>query len=239
MLMSRLFTSVLSHAENAACRSGVLPTLTWNRFLAFERRCLYAGDLRPNLPQYSGYVGLTPFRMSLRAIDHDVTKAMPIPDESIDRYQAEDVFEHIEYPLLPGIIEEVYRVLKQGGLFRLSVPDYGFDVYRARTVMSEQGELAYDPAGGGHLKDGKVIGGGHLWFPTLDSVRSAFSRTSFSRLGEINYLHGYEADGRQRVETIDYSLGHIKRTPDHDPRGQNPYRPISVVVDAWKAKSRP
>ena len=33
---------------------------------------------------------------------------------------------------------------------------------------------------------------------------------------------------------IDYSKGHIHRTPDTDQRVQNPYRPMSIVVDCYK-----
>jgi SAM-dependent methyltransferase len=229
--------AMISRIEDGLCRVGLVPTFTWARLLDLERRYLYAGDLRPDLPQYSQCVGLTPFRRSRRTIDHDVTTPMPIPADSIDRYQSEDVFEHIDYYLVPNVIEEIFRVLKPGALFRLSVPDYGFDIYRARSIKGDGDELIFDPVGGGSLQDGRVVGGGHLWFPTLESVRAAFAQTSFAASGDVRYLHGYEADGRPLTEKVDYSLGHVKRTPDHDPRGQNPYRPISIVVDAWKAKS--
>jgi predicted SAM-dependent methyltransferase len=59
---------------------------------------------------------------------------MPLQDNCVESYQAEDVFEHIDYDKLPEVINEIYRVLKPGGYFRLSVPDYGSDVYIERST---------------------------------------------------------------------------------------------------------
>ncbi len=36
------------------------------------------------------------------------------------------------------------------------------------------------------------------------------------------------------LQKIDYSKGYIYRTPDHDSRVKNPYRPMSIVVDCHK-----
>src|ERR1700722_13718413 len=86
---------------------------------------LYAGDL-PDMPEYrtTQQVGLSLTQEDKWHIRHDVSKPLPISDESVDTYQSEDVFEHIEYEKIPATISEVHRVLKKGGLFRLSVPDY-------------------------------------------------------------------------------------------------------------------
>lgn len=53
---------------------------------------------------------------------------MDLSDNSVDIYQSEDVFEHIEYQTIPSIFNEIYRVLKPNGLFRLSMPDYRCDI---------------------------------------------------------------------------------------------------------------
>ncbi|WP_082984335.1 class I SAM-dependent methyltransferase [Mycobacterium sp. 1465703.0] len=79
---------------------------------------LYAGDI-PGMPEYrsSKMVGLSLRKKDKWHIRHDVAKPLPIPDESVDNYQSEDVFEHIELERLPATISEIYRVLKKGGLF--------------------------------------------------------------------------------------------------------------------------
>ena len=40
--------------------------------------------------------------------------------------------------------------------------------------------------------------------------------------------------GKGVTHPIDYSIGHVMRTPDHDERVKNPYRPMSLVVDCIK-----
>ena len=44
----------------------------------------------------------------------------------------------------------------------------------------------------------------------------------------------YDESGKGITKTIDYSIGHVMRTPDHDERVQNPFRPMSIVVDCIK-----
>ena len=86
-----------------------------------ENIYLYAGDLpegnRENVP----FIGLT---LKPEAewwnefhINHDVTAMIDLPDNSVDIFQSEDVFEHIEYDQLKSTINEIYRVLKPGGRF--------------------------------------------------------------------------------------------------------------------------
>lgn len=192
---------------------------------------LYAGDI-PNLPEYGrDLVGLSLNKSDSRHIKHDITKPYPLPDEIAVSYQAEDVFEHIEYDKIVYVINEIYRILKPGGLFRLSVPDYRCDVLFNRTLKDEDGNMVFDPGGGGNFLDGKVINGGHVWFPNYDRVRELFEK---SRFNNVEFLHYYKNDGTFVVKEIDYSRGWIQRTPDHDERVRNPFRPMSIVVDAYK-----
>lgn len=44
------------------------------------------------------------------------------------------MFEHIEYKALHRVFDDIHRILKPGGLFRLSVPDYRCDVYARRSL---------------------------------------------------------------------------------------------------------
>lgn len=225
---------VLDVLDSAACRMGLARFPTWEVALQSRPVRLYAGRLSRALPQYSTHWGITPFAPSHRNIPHDMTMRFPIPDGSVDSFQAEDVFEHLELATVPRVIEEIYRVLRPGGLFRLSVPDYHFDLYRARTLRDAAGNLLFDPGGGGRLEAGRVVDGGHVWFPTIDIIRDLFAASSFASAGRVAYLHYTEADGETVMQPIDYSLGHIQRTPDHDPRVADRPRPISIVIDAWK-----
>lgn len=192
---------------------------------------LYAGDI-PCLVEYGkDLVGLSIVKSDRRHIQHDITVPYPLPDGIVASYQAEDVFEHIDYHRIVDVMNEIYRILKPGGLFRLSVPDYRCDVLIARSIKGGNGEIVFDPDGGGTYQNGKVINGGHVWFPNYDKVMALFEKSEFTK---VNFLHYYKSDGTFVAKEIDYSKGWIQRTPDHDERVQNPYRPLSLVVDAYK-----
>ena len=188
---------------------------------------LYAGDV-PQNGLYEKFTGLSLTKLDSQHIKHDVTEKLPLRDSCVDIYQAEDVFEHIALGKLVEVINEIYRVLKPEGIFRLSLPDYRCDILYDRTTKDNDGELLFDPGGGGCLVDGKVIKGGHVWFPKYEIVKDLLEQTSFKK---INFRHYYNEDGEAITKPIDYSIGYVMRTPDHDERVKEPYRPMSIVVD--------
>jgi SAM-dependent methyltransferase len=210
-----------------------LHALTWDDVARKDKIYLYAGDV-PKNPNYGRYVGLSLTQNNHNHVLQDVTHFIPLPDDSVEIYQSEDVFEHIEYDQLIFVINEAYRILKPNGLLRISVPDYRCDVLYARSIKDDQGNLLFDPGGGGYYQDGKVLGGGHVWFPTIEQVKSLCEATAFGRNGRIEYLHYYDSNGVSITHRIDYRKGYIKRTPDHDDRVKNPYRVMSIVVDLYK-----
>jgi len=203
------------------------------RWRAMTRTCplrLYAGDLPAGgRPEYAGWIGLSLTRDDALHLRHDLTEPLPLPDGCVDGFQAEDVFEHIRYEQLPAVVDEIHRVLRPGGLFRLSVPDYGCDVLRDRSEKDAGGRIVFDPGGGGTRETP-----GHVWFPRIDTVRALLEASRFAMSGAIEYLHYYEMDGHRVAYPIDYAKGYVQRTPDHDDRVQDPYRPMSLVVDLMK-----
>lgn len=209
-----------------------LSALSFASIAGRERIHLYAGDV-PDLPEYAdgGLVGLSLTASDGRHIRHDITKPYPLADETVDSYQAEDVFEHIEYEKLVDVVDEIHRVLKPGGCFRLSVPDYRCDILRNRSLYDAAGEIAFDPVGGGSFRSGRVVDGGHVWFPTYEKARQLIERSKF---GDFEFFHYYDENGKSVTREIDYSRGYVMRTPDHDARVQNPYRAMSIVVDMFK-----
>jgi SAM-dependent methyltransferase len=204
---------------------------TWEDFLSQGVNKIYAGRITRS-EQFEGYFGLNPFIRQKNHIVHDIQHPMPIPDNTISVYQSEDVFEHVPYDSLVEVLNEIYRTLKPNGLFRLSLPDYRFDVYKNRSLKKDNGEIYFDPGGGGEFKDNQIIAGGHLWFPTYENVLDLINRTNFEST-KVNFLH-YNTDRESITKKIDYSLGFIVRTPDHDSRSQSPYRAMSIVVDLRK-----
>lgn len=211
-------------------RNALEPRADFQKLLERRPIHLYAGDL-PDDPHYDRCVGLSLSQANRRHIRHDVTAKLPLPDDCIDIYQSEDVFEHIEPGHLPAVIDEIYRVLKPGGIFRLSVPDYRCDLLKARTWKTESGELIFDPLGGGAYENGRVVRGGHVWFPTFESVKAIVEATQFR---DVRFYHYYDSAEQPVTKSVDYSIGFVMRTPDHDDRVRNPYRPMSIVLDCVK-----
>jgi len=205
-----------------------------------EDTILYAGDIvsdsRVN-HKYKNTIGISLNRQDNRHIKHDLTKPIPLDDNLVKYFQAEDVFEHIEFDKLHDTIKEIYRILKPNGIFRLSVPDYKWEHHINRSVKDEKGNIIFDPVGGGSYDENSktVIGGGHVWFPTIESVKELFDNSPFKTNGEINYLHYFDEDGIPVLNEIDYSIFYVMRTPDNFKRYEQYLNvPHSIVVDAIK-----
>ena len=202
---------------------------------------LYCGGMHANRRILTGkpFIGLDRFPHNKYPpqfhIRHDLLNKFELNDNSVDIIQSEDVFEHIEYSQLKNIFNEIYRVLKPNGLFRLSMPDYDCDVLYNRSTFDKEGNIVFDAGGGGsyNIMTKKVENGGHLWFPTYKSVKPLLESTNFSN-NKIHYLHYYDENKKPIINNIDYSMGYISRTPDNDKRVQNPRRPMSIVVDCYK-----
>jgi hypothetical protein len=203
----------------------------WNVLRGRDPVCLYAGNV-PASDLYDKFIGLSLWKSDDRHIRHDIRRPHGLPAGTVDIYQAEDVFEHIDLRRLPAVIADIHRILKPGGLFRLSVPDYRCDLLAARSLKDGRGRIVFDPGGGGALKGTRVVGGGHLWFPVYETVCGLLEGSPFRNA--FTFHHYYDEGGKAVLRPIDYSLGYVKRTPDHDPRVRDPYRPLSIVVDAVK-----
>jgi SAM-dependent methyltransferase len=213
--------------------------LTQNKSLSFSSLkkakfiSLYAGDI-PCDPMGLNYraIGLSLSQSNSNHIKHDITKIHDLDDNSVDMYQAEDVFEHIEYNKLEFVINDIFRILKPNGFFRLSVPDYRCDILYNRSIKDNDGNILFDPFGGGKfIEETKTVcDGGHVWFPIYETVKLLLAKIPFSK---VEFLHYYDEDAKPHREKIDYSKVFISRTPDNY-RKTSDYRPESIVVDCYK-----
>src|SRR3989304_5843892 len=169
---------------------------TWENLLNQNKIHLYAGDIVDHqITYHKSDIGISLIKNDKNHIRHDITNPMPLPDNCVDKYQSEDVFEHIEYKKLLDVINEIYRVLKPGGLLRISIPDYRSDIYYSRSLKDENGAIIFDPGGGGNFENGKVVNGGHVWFPTIEKITFLLENTKFYTHGKIECLHYYDVNG--------------------------------------------
>jgi SAM-dependent methyltransferase len=120
---------------------------------------LYLGNLPMDEPQYKKgrFIGLALNPTHDREIMHDIRNKFPFADESVSKIQSQDVFEHIEQRGLIPIFDEIYRILKKDGVFRLSVPDYNSPYYRKRCVYDQDGNILADLRMGGAVSYEKKL----------------------------------------------------------------------------------
>lgn len=203
--------------------------MTFEKLDLSRQIMLYAGDIYDNehLSNPNLY-GLSITKADARHIHADITEKYPLPNESIYAYQAEDVLEHIEYSKLVETINEIHRILSVGGVFRICLPDYFSPYLRSISMMGSDGNILFDPTGGGIYGENGVSKGGHIWFPNYKNVKELLERTKF-----INYefLCYHTEDGRVVKKEIDFTKGYIIRLP----KPGEIDRPIySIVVDCYK-----
>ena len=141
---------------------------------------LYFGSLGPHERQYQvpNFIGLALEPQHDREIRHDATAALPFESNAIAKVQSQDVFEHLPFEKVPFVLDEVYRVLKPGGVFRLSVPDYRSPVLKRRSVYDWRGRVTGDLLMGATTYfdnttgDARVRfsedGHAHIWFPRYE-----------------------------------------------------------------------
>lgn len=212
--------------------------------LVSEGKGLYFGHLIQNEPQFhSGeFIGLSLAPRHDREIKHDLYEPLPVKDGTVSKIQSQDVFEHLEYETLPDLLNEVFRALCLGGIFRLSVPDYRSPVLTARSVYDVAGNVIADIVMGNTPKPNKdrtgiavenVGGGGaHLWFPTYEKVLELIVRSEIRKSSKIEFHHCFKTKS-DFIKNEFKDLGMpVSRRPPVDMRAGG--KPISIIVDFVK-----
>lgn len=205
---------------------------------------LYFGNLSPEEIQFSEvkFVGLALHKIYSRDVVHDAHNRLPCKNNSIEKIQAEDVFEHLEFERIPAIFDEIHRVLVEGGIFRLSVPDYLAPHNLADSFFDSDGRILGDTASGATITYDRTLpgrrvlftedGGAHLWFPTYELVKELVNKSEIKSCSEIIY-HQYNVDSEIFVNNQFPIMGMpVKRVPPLDMRNNG--KPVSIVVDFVK-----
>ena len=69
----------------------------------------------------------------------DVTRPLPLRDESVGAIFCEEVIEHVDLPAGRRLLAECFRILRPGGALRLTTPDLE---YFARGVLADPADPA-------------------------------------------------------------------------------------------------
>jgi SAM-dependent methyltransferase len=187
----------------------------------------YAGDIGDDIHmQQDNLYGLSINKADRKHILHDITEKYPLPDNCIKSYQAEDVLEHIDFEKVVPSINEIYRILKPGGLFRICLPDYYSPWLREISMMDESDNILFDATGGGTYGIEGVENGGHVWFPNFNNVKAILKQTKFNN---IEFCCYHTEDGKLQMKEIDMSKGYVKRISKKNEVGI-----YSMVIDCYK-----
>jgi hypothetical protein len=205
---------------------------------------LYYGNLSPEELQFSEsrFVGLALHVLHERDVSHSAYDRLPCQEQSIEKIQAEDVFEHLEFNSVPKILDDIYRVLIKGGTFRLSVPDYLSQHNLEDSFFDSKGKILGDTASGATITYDRSIpgkrviftkdGGAHLWFPTYDLVNELISKSEIRKCSEIVFYQYNKPGGENVNNPFPINSMPVKRVPPLDMR--NGGNPVSIVVDFIK-----
>lgn len=188
----------------------------------------YAGNICDDIHKRDeNLIGLSINKTDDKHILHDIRNPYPIPDCSIDRYEAEEVFEYIDERDLVQTINEIYRILKKGAVLRVSMPDYYSPYIKRRSMVDQNGNIIFDAGGGGRYDESGKICGGQIFFATYDNFRDILAQTRFKK---IDWLCYYTKEEVLHKKYIDMRNGYLNRTVN-----DNSIEDFCLVVDCYKS----
>ena len=149
--------------------------------------CLNLGCGSESLP---GWINVDIARGPHVDVVWDLSKSLPFSDESCAVIHCEHMIEHLSRHDAEGFLRECFRVLKPGGLIRLSTPD----AERFLRSYAEDGEFLRHPS----FPEQVVTpldrinlmmreNGQHLWVYDRESLSLALSRAGFSTIIEQKF----------------------------------------------------
>jgi len=209
-----------------------------------EDKYLYFGELEQNERQFQvpNFIGLALHPRHEREITHNALDVLPFPDGSVLKIQSQDVFEHLPFERLPFVFDEIYRVLKLGGTFRLSLPDYRSPLLKRRSIYDDKGRVIGDlMMGATALYDNATAeakvkfttdGNSHIWFPRYELILDLIIKSNIRKSNRIKFYQCFLDDENFLSESIPENEMFVMRSVPNDMRSGG--KPISIVVDFVK-----
>ncbi len=111
---------------------------------------------------------------------HDVRTGLPFPDGSVEMIYNEHTHEHLTLPEGDALLREYYRVLKPGGVLRMSVPslDWLLDEYYAGN-LDWATEVGWRPATPCQMVNEAMRSWGHQFLYSESELRDSLKAAGF------------------------------------------------------------
>ena len=175
-------------------------SMTWQEVLARKPIRLNlggCGDCHPR-QHYEGMIAVDtrPAPAGGWWIYHDLTKPIPLPDSSVGSIHTEESLQCFELKDIENLLRDCHRLLVPGGRMRIATCDFNHPKDRK------------------HLDPSCPPQKGILTLLRYELMKEILDRSPFKN---YTFLH-YWKDGTFHEQPIDYRLGYVRRTPEHDRR---------------------
>ena len=148
----------------------------------------------------------------------DVTKGISFADMSVDYIYTSHMLEHLRKEDTMFVLKECYRVLKQGGILRVVVPD--LKIYVEEYINTEESSDNNDTPAADKFMDGIMLQGigevrplfyklmctRHQWMYDFESLAKRLYDCGFSKVNECKLGEGSVPD----VQYIEQEEHHPK-----------------------------
>ena len=118
----------------------------WEGELFVYHGSLIEGDVQYEDGRFVGFSVCNPIHS--KDVKLSSAEKFPLPDNSVDAFQTEDVMEHIPYEKIIVLFNEIYRILKPGGLNIYTVRnehdgDYKRGIHRGEDMYENEGFIVH------------------------------------------------------------------------------------------------
>jgi predicted SAM-dependent methyltransferase len=138
-----------------------------------------------------GAVSTTAMTANVARFALDVEKPLPIPNSVFDAIYGSEVIEHIEREEAKRFLHQAYRVLKPGGVVRLTTPDLKAvcEIYLGindQTSLEDQKSTWLEPEFSRDYWINKFFRGwGHQWIWDFESLTELIRSSGFDRVERV------------------------------------------------------
>lgn len=125
----------------------------------------------------------------------DVSKELPLPDQSMKGIYTEHMLEHLPFQQAVNLLNEFRRLLKKGGTLRIVVPDAGayLDLYQS-AKQNDKTEFPYGgnaPAATPMMHVNRVFRDyGHQYAYDYDTLFFLLNRAGFLNISRASFKNG-------------------------------------------------